>query len=188
MAIIGVGAGVDDDKNMIIDNVKEQVELLYGAFKQPGIWRPALFIFLWQATPTSDGTFFYFLSNDLHLSPEFMGRVCLITSVVGLVGVWLYQQFFGSAKIKDILFWSTIASFPLGMIPLLLITHVNQYLGIPDTALIYGDDVALAALGEISFLPMLVLAAKLCPPGIEAVLFATLMLIFNGARKVLKLC
>jgi len=39
----------------------------------------------------------------------------------------------------------------------------------------------LAALGEISFLPTLVLAAKLCPPGVEAIFFATLMSIRNGS-------
>lgn len=38
--------------------------------------------------------------------------------------------------------------------------------------------------GEIAFLPTLVLAAKLCPPGVEAVLFATLMSIYNGASTV----
>jgi len=56
-------------------------------------------------------------------------------------------------------------SVPLGLLPLLLVTHVNQALGIPDQALIYGDDVALAALGQIAFMPTLVLAARLCPPG-----------------------
>jgi hypothetical protein len=70
------------------------------------------------------------------------------------------------------------------MLPVLLITHANRALGIPDTALIYGDDVILAALGQISFLPTLVLAARICPPGVEAVLFATLMSIFNGASTV----
>uniref|UniRef100_A0A7S0G9Q7 Uncharacterized protein n=1 Tax=Proboscia inermis TaxID=420281 RepID=A0A7S0G9Q7_9STRA len=35
--------------------------------------------------------------------------------------------------------------------------------------------------GQLAFLPTLVLAAKICPPGVEAVLFATLMSIFNGA-------
>lgn len=174
----------DDDSNPLIEGVREQVTSLVEAFKKPGIWRPALFIFLWQATPTSDGAFFYFLSNDLGLGPEFMGRVRLVTATAGLAGVWLYQKYFRTAKIKDILFWSTLASFPLGMVPLLLITHANRALGIPDTSLIYGDDVALATLGEISFLPTLVLAARLCPPGVEAVLFATLMSIFNGASTV----
>lgn len=171
------------DSNLL-GGVREQVDSLLTVFKQPAIWRPALFLFLWQATPTSDGAFFFFLSNDLHLGPEFMGRVRLVTAAAGLVGVWLYQQYFRTAKIKDILFWSSIASFPLGMLPVLLITHLNRAIGIPDTALIFGDDVALSALGQISFLPTLVLAAKLCPPGIEAVLFATLMSIFNGASTV----
>jgi hypothetical protein len=86
--------------------------------------------------------------------------------------------------IKDILFWSAIASTPLGLSTLILITHANRALGIPDGAFVFGDDVALAILGQIAFLPTLVLAARLCPPGIEAVLFATLMSIYNGASTV----
>lgn len=83
--------------------------------------------------------------------------------------------------VKDILFWTTIASAPLGLIQLLLVTHTNQLLGIPDSYLIYGDDVVLAVLGQFAFLPTLVLAASICPPGVEAVLFACLMSVFNGA-------
>lgn len=33
---------------------------------------------------------------------------------------------------------------------------------------------------QVSFMPVLVLAARLCPPGVEATLFATLMSISNG--------
>ena len=175
---VRLGSGKDET---LIDGVKDQVSKLWGALKQPAIWKPALFIFLWQSTPTADGAFFFFLTNDLQLGPEFLGRVRLVTAGAGLAGVWLYNQYFKNYKIKDILFWSTIASFPLGMLPVLLVTHLNRDLGISDTALIYGDDVALAALGEVAFLPTLVLAARLCPPGVEAVLFATLMSIFNGA-------
>jgi hypothetical protein len=43
-----------------------------------------------------------------------------------------------------------------------------------------GDDVILAALGQIGFMPTLVLAAKLCPPGIEGTLFALLMSVYNS--------
>lgn len=87
-------------------------------------------------------------------------------------------------SIKKILLWTSIASAPLGLIQLLLISHANRSLGIPDEAFVFGDDVVLAVLGEFAFLPILVLAAKICPPGVEAVLFATLMSIFNGASTV----
>ena len=38
----------------------------------------------------------------------------------------------------------------------------------------------LVSLLQISFMPILVLAAKLCPEGVEATLFATLMSISNA--------
>ena len=126
----------------------------------------------------------YFMTNDLGFGPEFLGRARLISAASTLVGVYGYQKFLRSVPIKDILFWTTIASAPLGMIQLLLITHVNREIGVPDGAFILGDDVVLSILGEFAFLPTLVLAARLCPPGVEAVLFATLMSIFNGASTV----
>lgn len=185
VAVASAGSADDDDsRNSAMDGVKEQVSTLWEALRQPSIWRPALFLFLWQSTPTTDGAFFYFMTNDLNFGPEFLGRVRLVSAGAGLFGVWLYNQYLKGVRIKDILYWSTIASFPLGMLPVLLITHANRELGIPDDMLIYGDDVALAALGQLAFIPTLVLAARLCPPGVEAVLFATLMSINNGAGTV----
>jgi folate/biopterin transporter len=167
-----------------LDNVKEQIDALWSAIKQPSIYKPALFLFLWQSTPTSDGAFLYFATNDLGFGPEFLGRVRLVTALSSLFGVWLYNKYLKTTPIKDILFWSSIVSAPLGMLNLLLITHTNRDLGIPDTWFVAGDDVILSILGEVAFLPTLVLAARLCPPGVEAVLFATLMSINNGAGTV----
>ena len=61
------------------------------------------------------------------------------------------------------------------------LTFVDRFLRLDVCS---GDDVALAILGQIAFMPTLVLAARLCPPGVEAVLFATLMSIYNGAGTV----
>jgi hypothetical protein len=108
----------------------------------------------------------------------------MVVAVSSLFGVWLYNQYLKTKPIKDILFWSSIISTPLGLLNLLLISHTNRDLGIPDTWFVFGDDVVLSVLGEIAFLPTLVLAARLCPPGVEAVLFATLMSINNGAGTV----
>lgn len=63
---------------------------------------------------------------------------------------------------------------------LLLVYHLNRQLGIPDELFTFGDDVVLAVLGQLAFMPTLVLAARLCPPGVEGTLFALLMSIFNG--------
>jgi folate/biopterin transporter len=165
-------------------NRPQQIQILISALRQPSIWKPALFLFLWQSTPTSDGAFLYFMTDDLGMGPEFLGRVRLVTAVASLVGVWAYQTFLRNISIKKILLWSSLLSTPLGLSSLLLISHVNRDLGIPDGAFVFGDDVALAILGQVAFLPTLVLAARLCPKGIEAVLFASLMSLFNGASTV----
>lgn len=164
--------------------VSEQIQSLWKAIKEPAVWKPALFLFLWQSTPTSEGAFLFFMTNDLGFGPEFLGRVRLVTAIASLVGVWGYQKFLREVPIKKILLWTSIASAPLGLLNLLLISHTNRSLGIPDEAFVFGDDVVLAILGEFAFLPTLVLAARICPPGVEAVLFATLMSIFNGASTV----
>lgn len=42
----------------------------------------------------------------------------------------------------------------------------------------------LTVLGQISFMPVLVLAAKVCPEGVEASLFAALMSVLNSGSTV----
>jgi folate/biopterin transporter len=165
-------------------SVSEQMSSLWSAMRQPNIYKPVLFLFLWKATPTSDGAMLYFMTDDIGFGPEFLGRVRLVTAASSLLGVFLYNQYLRRVPIKDVLLWTSIVSVPLGLTQLLLISHYNRELGIPDGAFVFGDDVVLSILGEIAFLPTLVLAARLCPPGIEAVLFATLMSIYNGASTV----
>lgn len=164
--------------------IREQLSTLWSALRQPNIYKPVLFLFLWKATPTSDGAMLYFMTNDIGFGPEFLGRVSLITAASSLFGVWLYNTYLSRVPIKDVLFWTSIVSVPLGLTQLLLISHYNRQLGIPDGAFVFGDDIVLSILGEMAFLPTLVLAARLCPPGVEAVLFATLMSIYNGAGTV----
>ena len=69
----------------------------------------------------------------------------------------------------------------LGLTQLILVYHLNTAVGIPNELFTFGDSVVLTVLGQIAFMPTLVLAARLCPPGIEGTLFATLMSVFNGA-------
>lgn len=44
-----------------IESSKQHVKQLWGAVKQPNIFLPTLFIFLWQATPQSDSAMFFFM-------------------------------------------------------------------------------------------------------------------------------
>lgn len=160
-------------------SLKFNFEQLRQAFTNKAIWLPTAFLFIWQATPSSDTAFFYFTTNELSFNPEFLGTVKFFASWAGLLGVWLFQRFFKGVPTRKIFFWTTIISTFLGLTSLLLVTHANRAIGIDDRWFSLGDSLILTVAGRIAFMPVLVLAARLCPEGIEATLFALLMSVLN---------
>jgi folate/biopterin transporter len=159
----------------------QQVKQLRGAIGQKSIWMPTAFLFIWQATPTAESAFFFFTTNELGFEPEFLGRVRLVTSVASLVGIWLFQRFFKTVPFRVIFGWTMVISAVLGMTMLLLVTHANRAIGIDDRWFSLGDSLILTVMGQIAYMPVLVLAARLCPAGVEATLFALLMSVTNLA-------
>jgi len=165
-------------------SIKHQLGQLRQAITQKSIWLPTAFIFIWQATPNADSAFFYFSTNELHFEPEFLGRVHLVTSFASLAGVWIFQRYLKSIPFRVIFAWSTVLSSILGMTMLLLVTHTNRLLNIDDHWFSLGDSLILSVMGKIAFMQVMVLAARLCPSGVEATLFALLMSVFNSAATV----
>jgi hypothetical protein len=165
-------------------SVGSQLARLKDSILDPRIYLPVLFVFAWRATPSPDTAMFYFSTNELGFQPEFLGRVSLAASVASLVGVAAYRTWLKDMPVKNLIFWTTLISVPLSLTQLLLVTHYNRQIGIPDTMFALTDTVVLTVLGQIAFMPTLVLAASLCPPGVEGTLFATLMSIYNAAGTV----
>ncbi|KAK6130211.1 hypothetical protein DH2020_036021 [Rehmannia glutinosa] len=164
------------DSTGFLASSKNSIVQLWGAVKQPNVFLPTLFIFLWQATPQSDSA----ITNRLGFTPEFLGRVKFVTSVASLVGVGVYNGFLKAVRLRKIFLVTTVIGSALGMTQVLLVTGLNRQLGISDEWFAIGDSLIITVLGQVSFMPVLVLAAKICPEGMEATLFATLMSISNG--------
>ncbi|NWF60714.1 MAG: folate/biopterin family MFS transporter [Fischerella sp.] len=174
----------NDSHNTNFQAVNHQLGQLRQAVTQKAIWLPTAFLFIWLAMPTAEPAFFFFTTNELHFEPEFLGRVRLVTSVAALVGIWIFQRFLKTVPFRVIFTWSTIFSTTLGMTMLLLVTHTNRVLGIDDHWFSLGDSLILSVMGQIAYMPVLVLAARLCPSGVEATLFALLMSVTNLAGLV----
>lgn len=170
-----------EDNRSNSPSTKHQLQELRTAVTQRAIWLPTAFLFLWQATPSAESAFFFFTTNELHFEPEFLGRVRLVTSIAALVGIWIFQRFLKTVPFRVIFAWSTVLSAALGMTTLLLVTHANRVLGIDDHWFSLGDSLILTVMGQIAYMPVLVLAARLCPKGVEATFFALLMSVTNLA-------
>ncbi|MEL7035980.1 MAG: folate/biopterin family MFS transporter [Cyanobacteria bacterium J06592_8] len=183
--LICIAAGLIREKYVSdapdLDKLKQQFSQLRQTLRQKSIWLPMAFIFIWQATPTADSAFFYFTTNELGFQPEFLGRVRLVTSIASLLGVFLFQRFLKTVPFRKIFIGSTILSSVLGMTTLLLVTHANRAIGIDDHWFSLGESLILTVMGQITFMPVLVLVTRLCPPGIEATVFASLISVNNLA-------
>ena len=168
----------------LLDTFKDQAFKLKETITTPNIYLPVLFVFLWRATPSADSASFYFSVNDLGFKPEFLGKVNVVASLASLFGVIMYRLKLKEFPVKDLIFWTTLISVPLSLTQLLLVTHKNLEIGIPNEFFFLVDNTVLVVLGQIAFMPTLALAASLCPPGIEGTLFASLMSIYNAGGLV----
>jgi len=182
---IALAAWVIADQPVVLsqgwDPLQQQVGQVWRALRQPSILLPVLFVFVWQATPSADAALFYFVTNDLGFGPEFLGQVRLVTSIASLLGVGIFQVYLRRLPLRPLFGWMTVISAGLGLTSLILVYHLNRDWGIDDHWFSLGDSLVLTVAGQIAFMPVLVLAARLCPPGIEATLFALLMSAFNLA-------
>mmetsp|Transcript_14970 Transcript_14970/g.30421 ORF Transcript_14970/g.30421 Transcript_14970/m.30421 type:complete len:528 (-) Transcript_14970:1500-3083(-) len=172
---------VDSRLKDLANNLRHEVGALWSALRQKAVLIPTLLLFFWQASPNVDSALFFFNTNVLHFDPEFLGRVRLFSAAASLAGVVIYQRLLKGIPVSSLLFGVTLLSVPVGSTQLLLVTHLNRVLGIDDHIFALADNAVMTALGYIAFMPTLVVAARLCPPGVEGALFATLMSIFNGA-------
>nr|QPI16798.1 MAG: BT1 family protein [Virus NIOZ-UU159] len=180
-----VGLYIKDDKvinnntNIYINKYKEQFNLIIESFKNKEILYPLLFMFLWQAMPSSGNSLFYFETNVLNFNTEFFGRLSLVSSISSVLGIYIYNNHLKNISYKKYFKYITISGFLFSLTPLILVSRTNELLGLPDKMFAIGDDIILTILGQIGFMPILVLAAKISPQNIEASFYATIMSLNN---------
>ena len=216
---------------------------LWRAVRRRDIWSPTAFLFLWQATPQASQAMFFFQTEELGFTPEFLGRVQLATAIASLCGVVLYNNLLQRTPLRKIFLYSALVGTALSLTQLVLVNGLNTQLGVPNEVFAVADSIAHAVVGQgacvpharrrrassffsplhapgtpgrafhlraadevcapppphptpphpptahtpplrarlvVAFMPVLVLAARVCPEGVEATLFALLMSICNA--------
>eukprot|EP00644_Phytophthora_capsici_P014019 jgi/Phyca11/13219/fgenesh1_pg.PHYCAscaffold_3_\ len=145
-------------------SAKRQLRQLKGAICTPVIWMCALWVFLSGAiSPGYSQVFFYFSTDVLRFTPEFLGT---------------------DMSFRRIFFLAQLSLAVVSLLDIVLVTRANLDIGIPDKAFVLGDAVIADVISRLKTMPVMVLCAKLCPKGIEGTLFALLMSISNFSRSV----
>ena len=144
---------------------------LFEALKNPQIYKPVAVVFMLNGTPNTGSTWFYFYTSELHFTSSFMGTINVVGAICSLGGVVIFGKFLANTPFRPILIWSTIISTVVGLSQLILVFRWNQGF-VPDGAFCVGESAILSVLGWINTMPILVLAARLCPIGMEATMYA----------------
>jgi predicted MFS family arabinose efflux permease len=159
-------AGVGDLK----ETAEKGLAGLTGMLRDPKAWAVALGIFLWSFCPFLGTAQFYYQSEALKLSPLFIGGLSTLGGFAGLAGAAMFARLTagGTGKIARASIW---LGAPLSLLYLF-------YRGPYSIALL---TLLFSLTGVVFRLAWMDLAAKSCPDGAEATVFAAYMAVFNIA-------
>jgi folate/biopterin transporter len=190
LIVLGFSITMQEPKSHIqardfMTSAKRQFFQLKAAVMTPVIWKCALWVFLSGAvSPGYSQVLFYFSTDVLKFTPEFLGLVAAFGSVCLLFGTLFYNAFFKDVSFRRIFLIAQISLAAVSMLEVILVTRANLQMGIPDKAFVLGDAVIADVVSRLKTMPVLVLCAKLCPKGVEGTLFALLMSISNCSVSV----
>lgn len=74
-------------------------------------------------TPSNGTSMFYFYTNELNFSPEFLGSLRFIYAVGSISAVLIYNKYLKSVQFKSQFIATTIISVVLGYSQILLVTR-----------------------------------------------------------------
>ncbi|ETI53027.1 hypothetical protein L917_03718 [Phytophthora nicotianae] len=172
-------------KRDFVSSATKQLRQLKIAICTPVVWMCALWVFISHAiSPAYTQILFFFSTDVLHFSPEFLGTVSAIGFIFLMAGTMLYNTFFTNVSFRKIFLVAQLCLALVSLVDVVLVTRANLKVGIPDKAFVLGDHVVADVIGRLKTMPIMVLCAKLCPRGIEGTLFALLMSISNLSYSV----
>lgn len=154
---------------------------LFNGLSEKRLWKPAFFVFVFASTPSSSSAFLYYLVAELKFSTTFLGFLTCVNHGSMLLGTAIYSRYLRNVPFRKFFSILVIISAVLGASPIILVTHMNTNFGVPDGLFTAGDDLFLSVIGQIALMPVLILAAKMCPAGIEASLYASFVSVLNFA-------
>jgi hypothetical protein len=108
----------------------------------------------------------------------------VLASLCLLAGSVIYSRFVQGIGFLRIFACCQLALTACSLLELLLVSRLNLVVGVPDTAFVLGSDALAIIVSRLTMQPFLVIAGRLCPPGVEASLFAAFMSVYNVGHTV----
>jgi MFS family permease len=147
----------------------------------------AIIIFVFRAMPGPGAGSTWWMIDVLGFDQSFLARLSLLSSVLTLLGLFLFRRFMGERSIAHIVGFLTVAGTLLSLPTLGMYHGLHEWTalhtgGIVDARFIALIDTALESpLGQIAMVPMLAWIANSAPAGLKATYFAVMASFTNLA-------
>jgi Na+/melibiose symporter-like transporter len=173
----------DDENAQLLAPHERRNSTTFGEFMdffmQRYILIPILFIIIFKATPNYHDSFFYFITNDLKLTATDLGKISFCSTIGILFAIMVYKTYLKSCNFKVMIILGTMISFLMTVLALILVLRINIHYGISDFWLLLLTSSFLSLVGELVLLPILSLAAVLCPRNLEGTVYSVFMSTLN---------
>jgi len=143
----------------------------------------------------SGASFYFFTDGPLEYpeGPHF--SISFYTSVLGmvslacsLVGIYTYQRHASRCSYRSLLIMANVLYSILSLADVLMFARINVRLGIPDHFFVLGTGAFASVLDQWMWMPGVVMTSQLCPPGMEATMYALLAGCHNLGNTVASNC
>lgn len=142
---------------------------LRQGFGERSVWLVAAFIFLFNFSPSFGPAFFYYKTDTLGFSQQYIGILSSIDSATSIIGAMIYASMSRTAPLRRLI------NIAIGLSVITLLAYL-AYRGETSALFIH---MIWGVTNMITTLAFLDLAARACPKRAEATFFALLMSIFN---------
>ena len=156
-----------------LEGLRETGRAVRRALGSPELWLVAGFIFFFSFSPSFGPAFFYYETDTLGFSQQFIGTLTSLGAAASILGALVYAPLSRRFSLKRIIIWSIGAS----------VVGTLAYLAYRDKPSAVVITLVFGAVGMTTQLAFMDLAAKACPRHVEATFFALLMSVYNVAMR-----
>ncbi len=139
----------------------------------------ALFIFLWNFSPSYGLPLFYYLTDTLKFTPIFMGTLASIAAISGAVGTIAFKFISKRFSMRTLLTWSILIGGLASLSSLAYLLPALQTNLALARLVAVAEKIIFGGLGMVAFLSILTFAAEKTEALAAGTIFAFLMSVYN---------
>lgn len=131
--------------------------------------------------PSFGGVYNYYYTEYLHFSPITMGQIHFVAISAYICAIFIVNVYFKGVSFKSFFLTTNWLSTLLYASNFILLFRLNKKYGISDHLFCFSSTALSSFMAELTFLPILALGSRVCPPGLEGTTYAVFTAIFNSA-------